>query len=630
MVAKTFETDWSYTEPQECRIEKHVETTVRCAVCKSPDVAGVCHHCGQYLCKQHIATPQIYQSHSQEFAPMLGGTKWTEAVHCQDHAHFVFSALKTMVVPGGIVAAISFLYAARGILAIIRFVADLLTNGLHRSIWTTWLVSTWMTGERGLIWEMLLSSLGPLVVSMIVLVFSAALFAWGLYLHIARYLPQAKKVPLDAVPIVPSQYVIQANETIEAEINVSKTFEEYIRLARHRGIVTISVSLDQDAQDSLEESRKKAERYGWEQPNLLDLGYIVLDRVRHVHVKPTETWSSANHLYRLVYGRNDVDVAEQVEKGNWQQVLQCEYGIDDQALSIRKNAHLPGRFVVWLKPTLMPMSAGRTVAFEFDLPAETKVRATLREFVLAIPRDPFMIDSVEFPVYNTNGQMYPDTSEIRWVNRKISRETDRWPQVTFTHDATGMKLQMTASFEIELDGTLSGLQIQRDHIWSPTGRPALQRDATATMQYRTLISGHAEIDPSVFSYQCERTESRTIQAPGVTLTPERVKTVLQALADAGVSLKNVSQHEPVVEQQEGAVVKRSWDILGRYYERIYPIDVHVVLSGREPHNKQEQLGSETTIQLAVRALVNSKAETMQQAIGGHCQRLEGILEKAMT
>ena len=555
MVAKTFETDWNYTEPQECRIEKHVGTTIKCAVCKSPDVVGVCHHCGQYLCKQHIARPHIYQDHSQEFAPMLGGSRWMEAVHCQDHAHFVFSALKTMVVPGGIVAAISFLYAARGILAIIRFAADLLTHGLHRSIWATWLVSTWMIGERGLIWEMLLSTLGPLIVSMIVLVFSAALFAWGLYLHMTRYLPQAKKVPLNAVPIVPSQYVIQASETIEAEINVSKTSGEYIRLASHRGTVTISVCLDQDAQDSLEESQKKAERYGWEQPSLLDLGYIALDRVRHVHVKPTETWSSAKHLYRLVYGRNDVDVAEQVEKGNWQRVLQCGYGIDGQALSISKNAHLPGRFVLWLKPTLLPMSAGHTVDFEFDLPDEIKVRATLREFVIAIPRGSFMVGSVEFPVYNTNGQMYPDKSDIRWVNRKIGRDTDRWPQITFTHDATGMKLPMTASFDIELDGTLSGLLIQPDHIWSPTGRPALQRDATATMQYRTLISGNAEIDPTVFSYQCERTESRTIRAPGVTLTPDRVKTVLKALTDAGVSLKNVSQHEPVIEQQEGSCSK---------------------------------------------------------------------------
>lgn len=629
MANKSFKTELEYSGLRECQIEKHIETTVKCTVCNSSDVEGVCHHCGRFLCGQHIAKPRIYQDPSQEFAPMLGGRKWAKAVHCKEHAHFVFSALKTMVLPGGIVTAFSFLFVFVGLVSIGMFVADLLSNDLHYSIWMTWLVSTWMSADRGLVLDLLFSELGGFLMSMAIFLIGLGVFVYGLVLHFRKYLPQAKKVELGMVPVLPSQYVIQTNDAVKVEIDVSEAPENYMRLVSRKGSVSMSVSLDKSAQRSLEESQRKAHKYGWKRPRFFDFGYVALDRIRWVQM--TGRLASARpigNLYHLV--RDNVDIIDLVEEGHWHKIFQWNYIIDDQALRFRKDADLPGRFAVWFKPILLPMSAGRAIGFEFDLPEEIEATAKLKEFILYVPEDTFGDLDASFPVQRTNGQAYPDIFEVRWMNWEINNDSTQWPQVTFSQDVTRMAAPMTAAFEIRIDTTLSGLQVERDDIWFPTGRPALKKEATASMEYKTLISGQATVDPRVFSYQYERTYTRILQKHGIPLTPERVKDVLQTLAGAKVSIKNVSQREPVVELQEGAVLKRSWDILGRYYSRIYPVDVHVALSGREPLDEEERANSGATIQLTLRVLVNSKAKEMEQAVEGLCTRFENLLAKVVS
>lgn len=629
MVNKSFKTDWEYSGLRECQIEKYVGTTVKCAICNSPEVVGVCHHCGKFLCGPHIAKPRIYQDPSQEYAPMLGGRKWAEAVHCKEHAHFVFSALKTMVWPGGVVTAFSFLFVFVGVVSILMFVADLMSDDLHYSIWMTWLVSTWMSTDRGLIWDLLSSEIGGFLTSVAIFLVGLGVFVYGLFLHFKRFLPQAKKVELGVVPVLPSQYVIQANETVKTKIDVSETAESYMQLVSHKGSISISVGLDKSAQRSLEESQRKARKYGWQRPRLFDFGYVSLDRIRWVQITGRHaSVTSMNNLYRLV--RENVDVSTLVEEGNWLKVLQWNYVIDEQALRFQEDANLPGRFAVWFKPTLLPMSAGRMVSFEFDLPEEIRAAATLKEFVLRVPKGAFGESDVAFPIQGTNGQAYPDTFEVRWGNRRISGGSVQWPQVAFRQDVTQMIAPMAASFEIRIDTTLSGLRIERDDIWFPTGRSAPKRGSIVTVQHRTLINGQATIDPTVFSYQYERTYTRMLQKHGIPLTHEQVRSVLQALADENVSIKHVSQREPVVESQEGAVLKRSWDILGRYYSRIYPIDVHVILSGRESLNEEDRANSGVTIQLALRVLVNSKAKEMELAVEGLCTKFENLLANTVN
>lgn len=452
MAGKSFETDLQYPGSRECKVERYVEATVKCAICNSLDVVGVCHHCGKFLCKQHIANPRIYQDPSREFVPMLEGRKWAKAIHCKEHTHFGFSALKIIALPGVIVAAFGFIR----MVSITMFVANLLANDLYRSIWTSWLVSTWLSADRDLIWDLLAPKVGSLLISTVLFAIGLGAIGYGLFLHFKKYLSQTENVELGVIPVLPSQYVIQMEETVEVEIGVAAT-ENYIRPVRHEGSISVSVTLDQSAQRSLEESRKKASKYGWQQPKLFDFGYLAIDQLRWVQTTGQPVGKGlVGNLFPIL--RDDIDVLDLVDKRNWQEVFLVRYIIKNQALRFPKEANLPGRFVVWLKPMLSPMSAGREVSFVFDLPKEIGTTATLKEFTLNLPRDAYKDPERTFPIQYTNGRTYPDKFQVQWLDWEIDKDPKRWPQVMFSKDVTEIASPMEASFEIQIDKTLSELQ----------------------------------------------------------------------------------------------------------------------------------------------------------------------------
>ena len=65
-------------------------------------------------------------------------------------------------------------------------------------------------------------------------------------------------------------------------------------------------------------------------------------------------------------------------------------------------------------------------------------------------------------------------------------------------------------------------------------------------------------------------------------------------------------------------MNRLWDLMGRYYEGVYPIDFHLVLSGEEIHKGQEVTG-ETSVLLNVAGSYAN--EVMEQRVVEEWTRL---------
>lgn len=83
-----------------------------------------------------------------------------------------------------------------------------------------------------------------------------------------------------------------------------------------------------------------------------------------------------------------------------------------------------------------------------------------------------------------------------------------------------------------------------------------------------------------------------------------VAVLTNALSDGGYYVKRVVENPPQPGTKAG-VLNRFWDIAGRYYDGVYPIDFHLVLTGEEVHDGPTPSGT-TTARLTVRGSYATK------------------------
>ncbi|MEM3018038.1 MAG: hypothetical protein QXO25_04080 [Candidatus Bathyarchaeia archaeon] len=530
-------------------------------------------------------------------------------VHCGRHGHFIFSARKMLILPGVILLAIGLLLLPAQVL---RFAAVL------RTLETQFSISALLFAvfHLNLVISSILSGL--------------VLTGLGVYLHFFYFRRQAESIPLHMIPTVPSQYYIRMEERVEVQLDVSEGSTSYLQINSTAGHLTISVPIDRNTLESHQAYEELRRRYGWRGQNPpFDFGFVVLDMPGWISIQPgLEALGQSRNVYRMIAQEIDLAAIE-IDEGHtiWQALLQCGYTFFPDALRFGEQEDARGRGVVWIVPMIEPLSAGRVVHFVFDLPDEIKVDQRLRKLVLRMSPAMFGEEVVEFPVVDTNGQSYPEQFEIQWNDWPL--EGAKWPSVTFAQDVTHMQKSLQLTFEIEINKTLSGAQLLKEHLWLPSGTSVTSSSSIVVRDCRTRLIGNVRVDPSVFFYQYEHTRTDRFEKPGTVLRPELVRDVIQALTDEGVSVKSVLQGEPAIEVRDGAISKSTWDILGRYYTRIYPIDLHVLLSERRPLEEGTDVKPCATVQLTVRALLSSKTPGMREAVDGQYERFLKLLKQVI-
>jgi len=188
-----------------------------------------------------------------------------------------------------------------------------------------------------------------------------------------------------------------------------------------------------------------------------------------------------------------------------------------------------------------------------------------------------------------------------------------WPSVTFTDPVPDLRYPLKATFEIEGDRPVSGLSFADPRIWLPTG--AAMDAVRVLKRYVTTVRGDVSIDPTMLSYQCEfATAPMGEELPGVVLTPALLSALLKRLGAADVMIHSVNQSTDTISAADGQRVL-GWDIWGRHYMDIYPVDVHLHLTsyGAIGSNRAPSIA----FTLTGRVLVNSQFE----AFGDHVQQL---------
>jgi hypothetical protein len=611
-----------YSGEQKSEIHEYQGATVRCYKCHSTKVTSVCHHCGRLLCAAHEVRPKLYQDPSREFVPLMQPPSHKGA-HCADHAHHTFSPLKAMTLPGLVIAVIGGLWVMARIAAMVDMV--------NYFIWLT-KQEPLLQAVQHVVTNLAVNST-ILSISLVVLILGVILAVFGIQAYLLTR-ARSEKVELAAAPLIAKQHIIRIEEDIKLKLKIQEGDEPYLDVLSRKGAISTQISLDENAVEMQKAYRAKCKKYGWTPKEALDMGYLAVQRPEWI------TWPEASgalgpagdHFHLVAQG---INVEELAESGAWREFLRIEYEIGPDALNTRDETQ-PPRFIFWLRPVIEPMSGGRILRFEFDV-AEPDVAgsaaktATLKSFILKIDPGAFADGDAALPIVGTNGHLHNERGEVQWLELPLQPGNHSIiPDVTFRRPVSEMKQPLTATFELRFDSTVSGLALQQAHIWLPTGRPLADQGGTTIVRQSTRLTGEAFIEPSVFSYQYEFTApAHPIECDGIMLTDEIVEAVIKALEKDQVYVKRVVEDAPVVALKEGALRKHKWDILGRYYAHIYPIDVHVTLAGQESLDASDPSLSKVSGEISLRALINSQAHDMEQVVKAKCGDLHATLGEVL-
>jgi len=619
---------------QEMHIEDRRHSAVRCYACGSPQVRAVCHHCGKFLCAKHIARPHFYEEPSREFKDMVRPSQWRKSAHCEEDSHFVFAYLRGVFIPaliGSILVACPFLTVLANRL---QFAWRFFREPVPHSVWMSWLIVAWHQGERRLILNLVFDLFGPALILFALAVATVGTTIIGYWLYVRKGIPNLenhpKHPPMGDIPLPPSRYSVEATEKLHVQMSVSPVQPKHVDIQSATGRVNIQAELDQQVQASLRTYRERAKKYGWKPQRAVgwNLGSMALDIPRNVKWLPQlSPQGRTNNL--LTLGRSHREIPEVIGEGQhrWVKLVEHDYSLEREALYFGQADKR--RAILRVIPVLQPMSAARTVIFLFSLPESlSDANWALRRLTLHLPPEAFAEGEVGFPVIGTNG--VPDSSnwQVKWPRWRLSgkMKASDYPSVTFSGPVSRLHSPLRLEFELEGDRLVSKLNVA-DHIWLPTG--AAVEPQAILGQYKTIICGVLDVDPLFFSYQSEYAVSKTLRLQ-LAVTPDLLHDLLERLSEGNpdVTVHTVSQNTPLVTVQEGYNLV-GWDLFGRYYAQIYPIDVHLCLSSRFPmaREKQGDKGPDTTASLTCRALVNSQTEYVQEQAEWLADKLVGIVRE---
>ncbi|MCO6434902.1 hypothetical protein, partial [Nitrosomonas nitrosa] len=94
-------------------------------------------------------------------------------------------------------------------------------------------------------------------------------------------------------------------------------------------------------------------------------------------------------------------------------------------------------------------------------------------------------------------------------------------------------------------------------------------------------------------------------------------------------VRSVVENPPQVTRSQSNTTKRLWDISGRRYHRVYPVDFHVVVMGEEVRGKEDQMPTgRTVVELTVQGGVSTME--MERIISQAAQEIEDLIKASIN
>jgi hypothetical protein len=563
----------------------------RCYKCGNPDTVCVCHHCGQAMCDQHKPATKNAAGKllSSEFANLglREHPAGEAAIHCERCAHVTKTPQAGLIVVG------AFIFLAGALTAILLQVSY-----------------GWIAALAGMV------------------------------LAVAGYLNYSSKVREVAktrqpAPLFPRFDAFRVQEDLEGHMTLDDDGRYQLTAAPATGVLTVEGSFGKPERDRLQLYRKK---YKLTKDVDIDFhaGFAVLRG--GAGIRPCDSiqqrGTECGTVIPLTGPVSSVPILAGTagpNYGEWQVTRQYEL------LETLETVTMPLRLV----PSLPPESAQRALELEVQWtnPGPQDNCLTLERIAALELRVPVSWGEVENLSESAVIGVATDASSgaavraITWRRLPVRRrEKELGRRVLFIRFENIIDLSSVVRGRVEVlfRGGLSG--VKGIDLLYPLGDPSTTAEQ---VDIDTVVSADFELSLTSLRYQDvrvvpdakreedrERHEAKTFE--GVIPDDATVMTLTNAMGEEGFYVKRVYENPPRSGERAN-VVNRYWDIAGRRYLGVYPIDFHLVLTGEELHGGgiRAEAGTTKTALTVQGAFANSD---MQARIENVWEQLTDLID----
>ncbi|MBL7182835.1 MAG: hypothetical protein ISS50_00125 [Anaerolineae bacterium] len=466
----------------------------------------------------------------------------------------------------------------------------------------------------------------------VLLILGAGLGALGYWLHQEQYVAVLKnKRP--PVPVMPQCSRVSIRETVRGRIRLDADGRYTAEVTQQRGEITLPLAFTPADQERCDAYQRK---YQLGKDDLtFHAGFAVLEGAASMTFGgDTGAWVAGERILALTG-----NVAEQpflsgkAAPGSNQWQVRHTYEIP-----LRHESHdgRAPRVPVRLIPSLVPELArkGLELELQWALSFFDGGRAHLGKIdalQLLAPGSLGKVEQVDPAALigtavmpSQEGSEEPGQS-IQWKNLTVNEE-DRQAnrKIFFMRFPTQVDPQtrLTGRARVRFDGSLSGLEGVR--LYYPLGQP--RGDVETDIQ--TLVEVDFELDLAALRYQDTVLDKEEITREGVIPDHVMVGRLIDDISQEGFYIKRVIENPARTSKAGAHVLNRFWDLAGRKYDGVYPMDFHLVLTGEEVYGREGRAQSGKT-QIEVTVQGTATDETMKAQVGNLKEQLVRLIEGAL-
>jgi hypothetical protein len=535
---------------------------MRCYECGSTEIASVCHHCARAMCATD--SPAILTDAGRPVSHEFDGLELDQSAahHCADCHHVVKGRLGRLIVAAAVAAVLGLVL---------------------------------LTGPT--------VGLGVLVTVVAVAAAVAAVL-------VDRTRAPHRLPDRPPVPLVPNVQSIHLVETLRGVLRLDPAGKYHTSAAPVAGSLTVAMTFGRPDRDRLDRYRRTY-RLTPADDIEYSAGFVALRGPAGLRFADADVRGNVLPLRGRIRDLPFFGGPQEHRSGQWSVRLEHELLVPLQA------DELP----IWLTPSLVPESDQRTLELELQW-------ARFGSPQKPLPVDRIELLSIDVPIAWGN----VENATISWANmddgatnRATVRTEERgtgdddvvrvieWMQLavkdptgaagTATVDSAGRparRLKLSVRFEnrivltdtvrgrlaVAFKGALSG--VAGLTLYHPLGG---RRPERIEKSVRTRLNAGFELSLAGIRYQdvrvvpdrklpADRDKPASDEFAGVIPDDATMTDLTNAMSDQGYYVKRVIENPPRSGGRAN-VVNRIWDVAGRRYDGVYPVDFHLVLTGEE-------------------------------------------------
>jgi hypothetical protein len=559
----------------------------RCYECGDSQISSVCHHCGRAICGQHNS-PLASAAPTQEFVAL--GLEETKCgvipVHCEYCTHVVRKpGLRLMGV------------------GIVLFLIGLGTLGSYPRF----------------------GSIATLV--------GVALSAAGIYFNIRlRAANRSSRPPL---PLLVRFDQIQVREVLRGQIRLDQEGVYRETIASSEGVLTMQASYAKPELQRFQQYRKKY-RLPEDDDASFHFGFVVPRGALGLELTNGRPGGDRPGLVLPLTGQVSQQpfLAGSDAAHSGEIRVTQRYTLSDTA----RPESLPIRLVPWFV-----QDTGRR-AMELELqwhgldPGLTI--SSIEKLQLHVPIEWGEVENLaESAVIGTAGSRENPGAVSRTITwRRLNvpfaqRQEGRhlfymaFDGVVDTSDSIG------GTVEVMFDGTLSGAT--GVDLYYPVGTRRVDAEpdvrTRVEVEFTLSLSGLRYFDVRIVPGKrmaADGEQRETIAFEGIVPDHATIVALTNAMSREGFYVKRVVENPPRIGAQAN-LVNRLWDIVGRYYVGVYPIDFHLIVAGEERYSGEVRAqGGTTKLTLSVQGTYSDPS--MEEGVEQVWARLSGLIADTLS